>query len=60
MKINLLADFTSGWTEPLPGVRSWKLKLAAKERKQLELPFTLRAPKDGVLSGLDLANNEEE
>ncbi len=60
VKINLLADFTSGWTEPLPGVRSWKLKLAAKERKQLELPFTLRAPKDGVLSGLDLANNEEE
>jgi len=60
VKINLLADFTPGWTEPLPGVRSWKFKLAAKERKQLELPFTLRAPKDGVLSGLDLTSNEEE
>lgn len=60
VKISLLNDFTPGWTEPLPGVRSWKFKLGAKERKQLELPFTLRAPKDGVLTGLDFTASEEE
>jgi len=60
VKINLLNDFTSGWTEPLPGVRSWKLKLGSKERKQLELPLTVRAPKDGVISGLDFTLGEEE
>ncbi len=60
VKISLLPDFTPNWTEPLPGVRSWKLKLGAKEHKQLELPLTLRAPKDGVVSGLDFTQGEAE
>lgn len=60
VKITLLGDFTPGWTEPLPGVRSWRLKLGAKERKQLELPLTVRAPKEGVLLGLDFVTDEEE
>lgn len=60
VKISLLADFTPGWTEPLPGVRSWTLKLGPTERKQLELPFTLRAPKEGMISGLDFEPDEEE
>ncbi len=60
VKITLLGDFTPGWTEPLPGVRSWRLKLGAKERKQLELPLTVRAPKEGVISGLDFVTDEEE
>jgi len=60
VKISLLGDFAPGWTEPLPGVRSWKLKLGAKERRQLELPLTVRAPKDGMISGLDFAPDEEE
>jgi uncharacterized protein (TIGR02231 family) len=59
VKISLPGDFTPGWTEPLPGVRSWKLKLGAKERKQVELPLTIRAPKDGVISGLDFTPGEE-
>ena len=60
VKITLLGDFTPGWIEPLPGVRSWKLKMAPKEQKRIELPFTLRAPKEGVVSGLDFVPNEEE
>ncbi len=60
VKITLLGDFTPGWTEPLPGVRSWRLKLGAKECKQLELPLTVRAPKEGVLLGLDFVTDEEE
>lgn len=60
VKITLLADFTPGWTEPLPGVRSWRLKLGAKESRQLDLPLTVRAPKEGVLSGLDFVTDEEE
>ena len=60
VKITLLGDFAPSWTEPVPGVRSWKFKLGGKERKQLELPFTVRAPKEGVLSGLDFAADKEE
>jgi len=60
VKISLQSDFTPGWTETLPGVRSWKLKLDSKERKQLELPLTVRAPKEGVISGLHFAPGEEE
>ena len=60
VKITLLGDFTPGWTEPLPGVRSWRLKLGAKESRQLELPLMVRAPKEGVLSGLDFVTDEEE
>jgi len=60
VKITLLGDFAPNWTEPIPGVRSWKLKLGAKERRQLDLPLTVRAPKEGVLSGLDFVTDEEE
>ena len=53
VKINLLPEFTAGWTEPTPGVRSWKLNLAPREQKHLELPITIRAPKDGIVTGLE-------
>lgn len=53
VKINLLPEFTTGWTEPIPGVRSWKLKLAPKEQKRLELPITIRAPKEGIVTGME-------
>jgi uncharacterized protein (TIGR02231 family) len=53
VKITLLPDFTPGWTEPIPGVRSWKLKLAPKEQKRLAMPITVRAPKDGLVTGLE-------
>ena len=53
VKINLLPDFTAGWTEPIPGVRSWKLKLAPGEPKRLEMPLTIRAPKDGIVTGME-------
>lgn len=53
VKINLQPDFSPGWTEPVPGVRSWKLKLAPKEQKRLDLPITIRAPKDGLVTGLE-------
>jgi uncharacterized protein (TIGR02231 family) len=53
VKITLLAEFTPGWAEPLPGVRSWKFKLAPKEQKRLDMPITIRAPKDGIVTGMD-------
>lgn len=53
VKITLLPEFTQGWTEPVPGVRSWQLKLGPKEQKRLDLPITIRAPKDGIVTGLD-------
>jgi uncharacterized protein (TIGR02231 family) len=53
VKITLLPEFTTGWTEPMPGVRSWKMKLAPKEQKRLELPLTIRAPKEGIVTGVE-------
>lgn len=53
VKIALQPEFTAGWTESIPGVRSWKLKLGPKEQKRLELPLTVRAPKDGIVTGLE-------
>lgn len=53
VRITLAPEFTAGWTEPVPGVRSWKLTLAPKEGKRLELPLTVRAPKDGVVTGME-------
>jgi hypothetical protein len=53
VKISLLPEFTTGWTEPIPGVRSWKLKLSPKEQKRLDMPITIRAPKDGIVTGLE-------
>ena len=53
VKIQLLPDFTTGWTESIPGVRSWRLNLAPKEQKTLDLPITIRAPKDGIVTGLE-------
>ncbi len=60
VKIILLPDFTPGWLEPIPGVRSWKLKLGPKEQKQLELPITIRAPREGIVTGLDEAIPSDE
>lgn len=53
IKISLLPEFTAGWTEPTPGVRSWKLQLAPKGQKRLEMPLIIRAPKEGIVTGLD-------
>ena len=53
VKITLGQDFAPNWTEPTPGVRAWTLKLGAREKKTLELPVVVRAPKDGVVTGLD-------
>ena len=54
VKINLLPEFTTGWTEPISGVRSWKLKLGPKEQKRLGMPITLRAPKEGLVTGMEV------
>jgi uncharacterized protein (TIGR02231 family) len=60
VKINLQPDFTGGWTEAVPGVRSWKLTLAPSETKRVEMPLTIRAPKDGVVTGLgNILPNED-
>ena len=53
VKISLSPEFAPGWTEPVPGVRSWKLQLAPREHKRLDLPITVRAPKDGIVTGLE-------
>ncbi|WP_026939448.1 DUF4139 domain-containing protein [Holophaga foetida] len=53
VKITLGQDFTPGWTEPVPGVRAWTLKLGTREQKTLELPLSVRAPKDGVVTGME-------
>ena len=53
VKLTLLPAFAANWTEPTPGVRSWKFKAAPKEHRVLELPITLRAPKEGHLTGLE-------
>jgi len=53
VKITLLPEFSPDWKEPLPGVRSWTFKAEPKSHKVLELPLSIRAPKDGVLTGLD-------
>jgi uncharacterized protein (TIGR02231 family) len=53
VKISLQPDFSPGWTEPVPGVRSWTFKLGPKEQKRLELPLAIRAPKDGLVTGLE-------
>jgi len=56
VKISPLPGFTAGWQEALPGVRTWTFKLAPKEHKLIELPISIRAPKDGVLTGLEGLN----
>ncbi len=53
VKVSLLPDFSSGWTEARPGVRSWKLKVAPGETRRLELGLAVRAPKEGVVTGLE-------
>lgn len=53
VKVSLLPDFAPGWAETLPGVRSWKLTLGPKESRSLELPCTLRAPREGLVVGLE-------
>ncbi len=53
VKITALPGFAPDWTEPIPGVRSWKFKLGPKAHRQLDLPIAIRAPKDGILTGLD-------
>lgn len=57
VKVALLPDFAPGWTEPLPGVRSWKLSVGPKESRSLELPCTLRAPREGLVIGLEGAED---
>lgn len=51
VKIALLPDFSGDWNEIIPGVRTWKFKLDAKGQKRLELPLTVRAPREGFLQG---------
>ena len=53
VKISLGQDFAPGWTETVPGVRTWTFKLGVKEQKALELPVSVRAPKDGVVTGME-------
>jgi uncharacterized protein (TIGR02231 family) len=52
VKIALLPGFAPDWKEALPGVRAWKFKLSPKEHKALEMPLSIRVPKEGVVSGL--------
>jgi len=59
VKITLQPEFAGGWTEPVPGVRSWKFKLAPREHKSLDMPLAVRAPREGIVTGLeDLFPNE--
>jgi len=53
VKVTNLPGFSEDFTEALPGVRSWMFRLAPQEHKILEMPLTIRAPKDGVISGLN-------
>lgn len=53
VKISLGQDFTPGWTETVPGVRAWTIKLESKEKKAFELPVSVRAPKDGIVTGME-------
>lgn len=56
VKINLLPGFAPGWTEPIPGVRSWHLRLEPKAQQSLNLPVSVRIPKDGFATGIELSN----
>jgi hypothetical protein len=60
IKITLLPEFTTGWTEKLPGVRAWNLKIPAKGEAKIQLPTSIRAPKDGIVTGLDGLGLPEE
>jgi len=60
VKIALLPGYSANWTEPMPGVRAWKFKAVPKEHKTLELPITIRAPKEGHLTGLEDLDLREE
>jgi len=53
VKITLGEGFTPGWTETVPGVRVWNLKLGAQEKKTFELPVTVRAPMEGIVTGME-------
>jgi uncharacterized protein (TIGR02231 family) len=53
VKITLLPDFTTGWIETLPGVRTWKLKLPAKGQTAIQMPVAIRTPREGVITGLE-------
>nr|WP_320131863.1 mucoidy inhibitor MuiA family protein [uncultured Holophaga sp.] len=53
VQISLGEGFTPGWTETVPGVRSWTFTLAPKGQKTLELPVNIRAPKEGIVTGVE-------
>jgi uncharacterized protein (TIGR02231 family) len=60
VKITALSGFAPDAKEGLPGVRSWSFKLGPKAHKQLDLPLSIRAPKEGLLTGLEDLNLPQE
>lgn len=60
VKITTQSGFAQDSKEAIPGVRTWSFKLGPKAHKQLDLPLTIRAPKEGLLTGLaDLSLPQE-
>lgn len=53
MKVSLMPGFASGWTESMPGVRTWNLSLQPGEKRKLEVPIQIRAPREGFISSLE-------
>jgi hypothetical protein len=53
VKIMASSGFTSGWIETVPGVRTWTFTAPAKAHKILELPISIRAPKEGLVTGAE-------
>lgn len=52
LKISPLPDTTPG-EERTPGVRTWQLRLGPKESATVNLGTLIKAPMDGVLTGLE-------
>ena len=53
VKVTTLPETTPGFTEPVPGVRTWKLHLEPKGGASVTVATQVRAPQDGVVTGLD-------
>jgi len=53
VKVTILPGYASGYTEKVPGVRTWTFTVAPKEHKALELPVSIRAPREGAVTGAE-------
>lgn len=53
IKVTVLPETTPGAEERVPGVRTWKVAVPAKGTGTLTLATQVRAPQEGVITGLE-------